>query len=318
MRYVVFGAGAVGGVIGARLHLAGLAVTLVARGEHLTTIRRDGLQLDTEVGPQTARAAVVGSAADVTWTRDTVILLCVKAHQTAPALADLVSHAPELTPVVCAQNGVANEPVVLRSFARTYGLCVMLPALHLRPGVVVQKCWPTPGILDLGRFPSGVDEVALAVSDDLREAGFECVARSDIMAWKHRKLLVNAVGDVGALFSPGETVVELAQLIHAEGEAVLAAAGIEVTSAARDVQRRGSILQARSDIAAFAGNSLRQSLMRGLDSEIDFRAGEIVLLGRLHGVPTPANELVLRTARGAAAGRGSLITLDRATIAGLD
>ena len=46
-RYVVYGAGAVGGVIGARLHLAGHDVTLVARGEHLARIRSDGLVLDT-------------------------------------------------------------------------------------------------------------------------------------------------------------------------------------------------------------------------------------------------------------------------------
>ena len=40
MRYVVYGAGAVGGVIGGHLHLAGLPVTLVARGAHLEAIRR--------------------------------------------------------------------------------------------------------------------------------------------------------------------------------------------------------------------------------------------------------------------------------------
>jgi 2-dehydropantoate 2-reductase len=48
LRYVVYGAGAVGGVIGARLHLAGLPTTLVARGAHLERIGADGLVLDTE------------------------------------------------------------------------------------------------------------------------------------------------------------------------------------------------------------------------------------------------------------------------------
>ena len=46
MRYVVYGAGAVGGVIGGHLQPAGLDVTLVARGTHLAAIRRDGLVLD--------------------------------------------------------------------------------------------------------------------------------------------------------------------------------------------------------------------------------------------------------------------------------
>ena len=47
MRYVVYGAGAVGGVIGGNLHGAGVPTTLVARGAHLEAIRRDGLLLET-------------------------------------------------------------------------------------------------------------------------------------------------------------------------------------------------------------------------------------------------------------------------------
>ena len=231
------------------------------------------------------------------WSDDTVVLLCVKSHQTATALADLERHAPPSTVVVCAQNGVANEPAALRLFERTYGLCVMLPALHLEPGVVVAKCHPTPGILDLGRFPAGVDDTADAIARDLRAAGFESQPRPDVMAWKYRKLLVNAVGDVNAIFGREADGLELAGLVRAEGEAVLAAAGIPVVTSEQDDARRGDLLRLRDDAADFSGNSLRQSLSRGLDSEVDYRAGELVLLGRLHGVPTPANELVRRTVR---------------------
>ncbi len=290
MKYVVLGAGAVGGVIGARLHLAGLATTLVARGAHLERIRTSGLVLDRAVDPQVVQPPVADSPAGVTWTDDTVVLLCVKSHQTAAALADLVAHAPSATPIVCAQNGVANEPEVLRRFPLTYGLTVMLPSLHLEPGTVVEKCTPVPGLLDLGCFPQGVDEVAEQVAAALRSAGFESVPRPDIMAWKYRKLLVNAVGDAGGLAEEGEDVAALRAAVLAEGEAVLAAAGIAAVTAEQDDARRGDLLRPRADIAAHPGNSLRQSLTRGLTSEIDYRAGEIILLGRLHGVPTPVNE----------------------------
>ncbi len=308
MRYVVYGAGAVGGVIGARLHLAGREVTLVARGEHLERIRRDGLVLDGAAGSRVVRAAAGDSVADVAWTDDTVVLLCVKAHQSPAALADLVAHAPSSTPVVCAQNGVANEPEVLRRFARTYGLCVMLPSLHLEPGTVVEKCHPTPGILDLGAFPHGVGATAEAVAADLRAAGFASEPRPDIMAWKYRKLIVNAVGDVSAVVGDPDERDVLRGRVRAEGEAVLAAAAITVVTAEQDDVRRGEVLQLRSDAARFPGNSLRQSLTRGLASEIDYRAGEIILLGRLHGVPTPAieqvRETVIRLERAGAAHRG--------------
>ncbi|MCW2796019.1 2-dehydropantoate 2-reductase N-terminal domain-containing protein [Nocardioides sp.] len=319
MRYVVYGAGAVGGVIGARLHLAGSPTTFVARGPHLDRIRTAGLVLDTEEGRLIADAPATDTAAAIDWTDDTVVLLTVKSHQTWAALDDLAAHAPEGTAVVAAQNGVANEVAILRRFARTYGLCVMLPSTHLDPGVVVQKCHPTPGILDLGRYPGGTDEVTDLVAADLRAAGFESVPRPDIMAWKHRKLLVNTVGDVSALFGRGAAATAVAVRVEAEGEAVLAAAGIAVVSAAEDDERRGEVLRMREDVAG--GNSLRQSLTRGLSSEIDYRAGEIVLLGRLHGVPTPANRLVLDTTHGlvrASAPRGTLDAASLLAVLGAD
>jgi 2-dehydropantoate 2-reductase len=285
----VFGVGAVGGVIAGRLHLAGHEVTLVARGEHLARIRADGLRLDTGEGLQEIRTAATDTAAEVDWSDGPVVIVAVKSHQTEAALADLAGSAPASTPVVCAQNGVANEPAALRRFANTYGITVMLPSQHLVPGVVLQACHPVPGILDIGRFPDGTDDETDRIADDLRSAAFESVPRPDIMAWKYRKLVTNAVGDVAAVL-PDEAD-ELKPLVRAEAEAVLAAAGIRVVSHEEDLERRGDVLQYRSDVDG--PNSLGQSLARGtLGTEIDFRAGEIVLLGRLHGVPTPANERV--------------------------
>lgn len=65
MHHVVYGAGAVGGVVGARLHRAGVPVTLVARGEHLRAIRERGLLLDTADGVEAAVAPATDSAAGV-------------------------------------------------------------------------------------------------------------------------------------------------------------------------------------------------------------------------------------------------------------
>jgi 2-dehydropantoate 2-reductase len=280
-------------VIGGRLHLAGHDVTLVARGEHLDRIRAGGLLLDTADGQRVVAASATDTAAEVEWRDDTVVLLTVKSHQTAAALDDLVRHAPPGTAVVCVQNGVANEPAALRLFANTYAITVMLPAKHLEPGLVVEGCGPVPGILDVGRFPGGTDEVTDRTAADLGSAGFESVPRPDIMAWKYRKLVTNAVGDVGAVL-PDEAD-ELKPLVRAEAEAVLAAAGIPVVSHEADLERRGDLLRSRPDIDG--PNSLGQSLQRGLATEVDFRAGEIVLLGRLHGVPTPANDRVQRAVR---------------------
>lgn len=294
MRYVVYGVGAVGGVVAGHLHRAGHDVTMVARGAHLAAIQARGLTLDTYAATYVVDAPAVGTAAEVAWTDDTVVLLTVKSHQTESAVAELAAHAPVHTPVVCVQNGVANEPAVLRRFERVYAITVMLPAEHLQPGTVLQKCHPVPGILDIGRFPEGVDETAQLVAADLRAGGFESVARPDIMAWKYRKLVTNCLGDVRTVLP--EAADELRPLVRAECEAVLVAAGIRAVSQEDDDERRGGTLALRPDRTT-GPNSLGQSIARGTAGlEVDHRAGEVVLLGRLHGVPTPANERVQRAA----------------------
>ena len=171
------------------------------------------------------------------------MLLCVKSHQTAAALDDLAAHAPATTPVVSVQNGVANERAILRRFARTYAVCVMLPSGHLEPGVVAQKCHPTPGILDVGCFPRGVDELTETIAEDLRRGGFESVPRPDIMAWKYRKLIRNLGNGIDAVCAPGDGGDEPARLAAAEGELVLATAGIPAVTEAEDDERRGDILR---------------------------------------------------------------------------
>lgn len=297
MRYAVLGTGAVGGVIGASLHLAGLPVTLLARGAHLDRIRADGLVLDRGDGRHVVRAPAAASAAEVDWSEPTVVLLAVKGHQSAAALDDLATHAPPSTVVVSAQNGVANEAAILRRFASTYSLCVMLPATHLEPGVVVQRSWPTPGILDVGRIPHGADPTCEAIAADLRAAGFASVPRAQIMAWKHRKLLTNLGNPVDALCAPGPAADDLVARAREEGELVLRHAGVPLVSAAEDAERRGDVLRQRDDLPVPVGGSTWQSVTRGSGrTEVDQLSGEVVLLGRLHGVPTPVNELLQQVA----------------------
>lgn len=314
MRYVVYGAGAVGGVVGGTLARAGRPVTLVARGAHLDVIRAAGLVLDAGDGRHRIDAPATDTAAEVGWTDDTVVLLAVKSHQAAAALADLRAHAPTGTPVVCLTNGVATEAAVLRLFARTYAVCVMLPATHLEPGVVVASCHPTPAILDVGRFPGGTDATTAAVAADLRTAGIASEERADIMAMKRRKLVMNLGNGVDASFAQGAAADELAALAQAEGERVLAAAGLTVATADEDRERRGAILQRRTDLER-RGGSTWQSLTRGTgDSEIDYLAGEVVLQGRLLGLLTPVNEAVVAATRHLAATGGAPRSLDAAAV----
>ncbi|GAB93771.1 ketopantoate reductase family protein [Gordonia rhizosphera] len=294
MHVVVYGAGAVGGVVGAELFRSGTPTTLIARGAHLQAIRDNGLVLDAADGRHTLPIPAAASAAEIDWTDDTVVLLCVKSQQTTTALDDLRAHAPRTTPIVSAQNGVVNEREILRRFPNTYAMCVMIMALHLAPGVVIQGSSAVPGILDVGRFPTGVDEVTDAIAATLRSAGFLAEPRDDIMAWKYRKLVLNVVNGIDACYRPdGQAFGELIHRARREAEAAITAAGIEMVGKEVDRERRDHHMVRRDTGEHSLGSSTWQSLQRGLDDvEIDYLAGEIVLLGRLHGIPTPVNELV--------------------------
>ena len=297
MRVVVYGAGAIGGLIAGLLHAAGTEVVAIARGAHLDAIRSGGLRVMLPEGAATYRLPAAGHPDEVDFTPDDVVLLAMKSQHTTDALLALRAAAGDL-PVVCAQNGVDNERAALRLFSRVYGMCVMCPASHTTPGVVVGNGTPHRGILDVGRYASGTDELAGALAGALTAAGFVSEPRPDIMRWKYRKLVMNVANAAEALCGPLDRDSELARRARAEAEDVFAAAGLDVATADEDRQRRGDLVRLRPvEGQRREGGSSWQSLKRGTgDIEADHLNGEVVLLGRLHGVPTPVNAEIQRLA----------------------
>jgi 2-dehydropantoate 2-reductase len=303
MRFVVYGAGAVGGVVSARLAQAGHEVVLIARGDHHDAIRDHGLRLDApDTEPLVQHLPVAAHPAEVDFRDDDVVLLAMKSQHTGDALDALVAHAPPTIAVVCLQNGVANEPAALRLFDDVYGICVVLPALHLEPGVVEASAAPVTGILDVGAFPSGIGPRGEAIAAALASSTFESVARADIMRWKYCKLLNNLGNAVDALCGPDPGTGAVQRRAWNEGAHVLHAVGIPVVSPEEDAARRGEGFQWNSERARRRpGGSSWQSLARGSGSiEADYLNGEIVVLGRLHGIATPVNLVLQREAARAA------------------
>ncbi|MBV8219193.1 MAG: hypothetical protein JO325_12075, partial [Solirubrobacterales bacterium] len=121
MRIVIFGAGAIGGVVGAKLHQSGIDVALIARGAHYEAIRDRGLTLE-QPNAITLRLPIpVADAPDaLDWSGDDVVMIATKSQDTTGALGALRAAAPATTPVVCLQNGVENERAALRLFPNVY------------------------------------------------------------------------------------------------------------------------------------------------------------------------------------------------------
>jgi 2-dehydropantoate 2-reductase len=319
--YVVYGAGAIGGLVGGRLAQAGFDVTLIARGAHLEAIQERGLRIDSPAGRQVVAIDAVAHPGELDWSGSPRVFLAVKSQQTVAALGELARVAPAGTVVACLQNGLANEVAALRLFDQVQGVTVMCPAGHLEPGVIEAWSSPISGLFDVGRYPAGADTTSRSLVADLAAATFSARAVPDILRWKRRKLLKNLSNVVEALCGPEARSSPLTDLLVAEGERAFEAAGLEVASVDEDRARRADLLQiGLIDGRAKPGDSSWQSLQRGTgEIETDYLNGEIVLLGRTHGRPTPANAHLQHLARQAAAGRqspGSLTVRD--ILAGLD
>ncbi|HEU4545339.1 MAG TPA: 2-dehydropantoate 2-reductase N-terminal domain-containing protein, partial [Microlunatus sp.] len=215
-RYVIIGAGAIGGGIGARLVQAGLPTVLVARGEHLTALQQNGIRLRTPHEDVTLPVTAVASIGEVALRPDDVLVVSTKTQQVLdvlPEVADApvrdhdgapIGSAGDLLPVFLATNGVSAEPLAARYVRRVFGICIWMPAVHLEPGEVIIRGVPMSGILHLGRVPAERAEPAdrallEEVAEDWQQATFDIALPEDVMAWKHRKLISNLANVVDAL-----------------------------------------------------------------------------------------------------------------------
>ena len=297
MRIVVYGAGAVGGLICGRLHQHaehhGHEILAIARGAHYEAIRETGLTVSDPVATATIRVPVADHPSRIGWEPGDTVILAMKSQHTVDALESLRAAAGPVADsltIVCAQNGVANERLALRRFPNVVGLCVMLPAWIVAPGHIAATPSPMSGLLDVGRYPTGIDARTETVASALRASTFVSDAHPAIMAAKHRKLLMNLANAIEAAIGPSGRVTDLAKRARTEARACFEAAGIECMSAAEEEARRQFLHLVDVPDLPRGGGSTWQSLDRGAGSvEADYLNGEIVLLGRLHGVATPVN-----------------------------
>jgi 2-dehydropantoate 2-reductase len=324
MRICIFGAGAIGGYVAAKLAAApSVDLSLVARGPHLEAMRTKGLKLieDGKESVHTVRAeqdpAKLGP--------QDYVFLALKAHS-VPGVVDAMR--PLLGPdtaVVTAQNGVPwwyfyklpgpHEGKRLASIdpgnriwekigpERAIG-CVVYPATEVEaPGVIRH--------VEGDRFPLGEPSNeksarVLALSKAMVAAGLKAPVRSDIRSDLWVKLWGNlSFNPISAL--TGATLQEivadagtrdLAKKMMLEAQAIGEALGVRF---AVDVDRR---IKGAGEVGAHK-TSMLQDLERGRPMEIDALVGAVAELGALCGIETPAIDAVLALVRQLGRLRGS-------------
>lgn len=311
MRICIYGAGAIGGWLGAQLSLAGEDVTLIARGPHLAAMQRSGVKLLIGGEEKVARPRCVEDPGDA-GPQDYVIV-ALKAHS-LPGIADsLPALLGDDTTVVTGVNGIPwwyfyrldgpYENHRLESVdpggriwdavgpERALG-CVVYPAAEIaEPGIIRH--------IEGDRFilgePDGSDSArAKALCDALNNAGFTSRVRNNIRDDIWVKLWGNLC------FNP-ISALTLATLDKVAGDPATAAV---CKSMMLEAQAIGEKLGARFRVSVdkrIAGGaavgahktSMLQDLELGRPMEIDALVTVVQELGRLVDVPTPSIDIVL-------------------------
>lgn len=291
MRIIVYGLGAVGGAIAAALHHSGVETVGIARGAMLAAVQKTGLRLRAPAHDLTVPVRCVASPSEIEVQPSDVILLTMKTQDTESALHDLRAAGLAKQPIYCFQNGVANEQIALRYAPNVRGATVMMPAQYVVPGEVAVSVAPKFGMFDVGLYPRGTDETDIAVERAFAGANMSVYPTDDVMQSKFGKLRLNLANIIQAALLPGEKAPRVTQALRAEFDAVTEAMGQAWIDVGDDPRRMVDIVSTPVPGVDRIGGSTVQSFARGTGSvETDFLNGEVTLLGRLHGVPTPANE----------------------------
>ncbi len=321
MRFIIYGAGGIGCVLGGHLFRAGNEVALVGNARHVDAINTSGLRLVTGDEPFTLRIPAFKLAEELAPFRDDdVVLLCAKSQHTLKCLGQLrTAGAPHTLPIFCCQNSIWNEPLATRVFDHVYGVMIMIPAIFLSPGEVINPISERYGFIDIGCYPRGVDALCERVADALTRAGFSARSHPDVMKPKAAKCLTN-LGNAFEALTDGNPMPQAApadarrrvaqgkgdahtflQATRAEAMQVWSAAGIEWEDPKEFQQRAKERYGVRKIPAGYEQlskhSSSWQSLARGTGNiEAEQLNGDVVRLGALLGIATPYNALLWRVA----------------------
>lgn len=299
-RYIIIGAGAVGASLAAQFEINDIPYVLVGRGAQITHIERHGLSYRSPTHNRVIQLKAIDTATPPGLKPDDILVLTVKAQDVEAATdfwawrtVDGGGLASDL-PLVTFQNGLAAEDIALRRFSRVYAASILVPARYTVVGEVIVGGEPNVGVVTLGRYPRGLDGTASAIVSDLAKAGYLAEARADISRWKAAKLEHNVTNAIELFSGTRAAYAQAATELVNEARSVLEAAGLKPAAASeREIDISGWRVAEGSGIER-GQQSTWQSFVRGTSSEVDYLNGEIVRLGRLHGIPTPHNAALQR------------------------
>lgn len=304
LKFLIVGAGGIGGYYAARLYGAGHELVLTARGDHLQAIRSRGLKVNYEGHLyQCPVPAVDHSTLKQTYRPDDfdLVVVAVKSTATEAVLAELGDWlATGSVPVLSLQNGVDNEPV----FARALGELRVLGGLAVRigghvtgPGEVfaegiaqiVMGAWPVAGGEEDPRLP-----LLTRLEEAFTNAGIPATVTGDIRHELWRKLVINnGVNPLSALTGLDTRTLthhpEFGRVVHAMmAETVEASRADGVNLTRKDLDEMFDLISNFNGIKT----SMLVDREKGRPLELDSISGAVLRRCEALGVPAPNTFLV--------------------------
>ncbi len=315
MKIAIFGAGAIGGYLGAKLAAAGADVTFIARGPHLAAMRENGVTLREEGRETVVHPRCVGDAGEA-GIQD-YVFVTLKAHSLPAAAPDIARMMGPQSALVTGINGVPywyfyglDGPYRDRRVenvdpggklwdvlppAQAIG-CVVYPAAEVPEPGVIQHTYGDR--FSLGEPDGSRSPRVEALSKALIAAGLKAPVRPKIRDEIWVKLWGNlCYNPISVLTGATLDIITTRPDLRATCRAMMAEA--QTVAGALGV-RFAITLEKRLDGASEVGahkTSMLQDLERGRPLEIDALLGAVVELGEATGHAMPACELVLSLAR---------------------
>lgn len=301
---VIIGAGAIGSFIAAHLHLAGEPVVLVARGQRLERLRRDGLRFAIKDLPDRVDVPL-GAASDLV-VPARLAVFCTKAGHLAEALAQAAPAVGAQTALLLVQNGVEAPDLAAAQFPANPVVASRIHGFFEFEGGLVRHVGVEPS-LELGAI-GGTGDSSSEIARLLNRRGIRarCVANIETSLWT-KFLLAASLGGVGLAFG-----LPAGRVRHEPAAAAMLAVAMEEVrnlALARGVSLPPDIVaKTLSFVANFpadATTSLQRDVMLGRASEYDFLPGAVLRLGRELGVSTPCFDHIDGLVSGSAEGNSS-------------
>lgn len=296
MKFMVVGAGGVGGYYAARLKSSGNNVQVVARGKHLESIRRSGIHLKSDVGTVNVTVNRVSDKPEDLEVPD-VILLAVKAFQVGDALESIRPVVGRNTRIITIQNGVD----AYRRAADAYpgnalgGLTRVIGYME-SPGTI--RHIGSEGVLVFGPLHGEVEPAMEGIAETFRGAGIQCSVSGNISKDIWEKFMIMAtmggIGSItGAPMGALRQIPETRSLIDQSLDEIMGVANrLDIPIDGESRKKAWDFLES---LPYDATSSTQRDIAAGKRSEMEYLSGTVSSLGKETGFSTPLHDFIYRS-----------------------